>query len=134
MNPPFSQPDNGTYTVGLEVSDGALTGTDTATVTVNPVPVQTIFDLYARAKDSKIDIVWTCVPGNVTYNIYRSTTQGGPYTLVKAGHTSSYCTYADFGLVNGTTYYYRVTSVDETGLESLYSNEASATPVDLIRR
>ncbi|HKZ71752.1 MAG TPA: PKD domain-containing protein, partial [Nitrospirota bacterium] len=127
----------GVYTVTLTVTDDdGDVGSDTLTETVNPVaePEQTIFNLSARAKDRKIDIVWTCVPGNVTYNIYRSTTQGGPYTQVKTGHTSSYCTYADFGLVNGTTYYYRVTSVDETGLESLYSNEASGRPVALIRR
>jgi len=212
VNPSFSRPDNGTFTVGLEVSDGSLTGTDTATVTVLNVapavnagsdqtvnagttvgfsgsftdpgagdthtihwdfgdgtsvdgtltpthpyssagtytatlavtdddggigsdsllitvnPVQTIFNLAARAKDTKIDLTWTCVSGNVTYNIYRSTTQGGPYQQITSGHVSTYCAYADFGLTNGVTYYYRVTSVGETGLESLYSNEASGTP------
>ncbi|MBI4714513.1 MAG: hypothetical protein HY760_00950, partial [Nitrospirae bacterium] len=108
----------------------ALTGT------VNPgvvEPVQTSFDLTARAKDKKLDIVWACVPGNVTYNIYRSTTQGGPYQMIQTGYVSTYCVYANFGLTNGVTYYYRVTSVDGNGAESLYSNEASATPFAMTR-
>ena len=91
-------------------------------------PEQTIFDLYARAKDSKIDIVWTPVAGAESYNIYRSTTPGGSYTLIAEGHVSGYAVYADFGLINGVTYYYVVTSVTD-GIESLHSNEASATPV-----
>ena len=34
------------------------------------------------------------------------------------------------GLTNGTTYYYRITTVDTARNESGYSNEVSATPVD----
>jgi PKD repeat protein len=127
LTPTHPYPSAGTYTATLAVTDddGGI-GSDSLLVTVNPV--QTIFNLAARAKPTKIDLTWTCVSGNVTYNIYRSTTQGGPYQQITSGHVSTYCAYADFGLTNGVTYYYRVTSVGETGLESLYSNEASATP------
>jgi chitodextrinase len=119
----------GTYVLRLTASDTALSAFDEVTITVSQTqPVQTIFNLTARAKPGKIDLVWTRVPGGVTYNIYRSTVRGGPYALIKTGHVTTYCTYADFGLTNGVTYYYRVTSADGTGLESLYSNEASATP------
>ncbi len=91
-------------------------------------PIQTITDLYARAKGSKIDIVWTPVAGAESYNVYRSTTQGGSYTLIAEGHVTDYAVYADFGLTNGVTYYYVVNSVTN-GIESLSSNEASAMPV-----
>ncbi|GAM10010.1 dyslexia-associated protein [Geobacter sp. OR-1] len=100
---------------------------DSSTVVVRPlVPVQTIFNLTARPKSGKAGLVWSCVPGKVTYNVFRSTVAGGPYARIKTGHT--YCNYADVGLTNDTTYYWRVTSVDATGLESLYSNEANAKP------
>ena len=91
-------------------------------------PVQTIFDLSARAKSGKIDIVWSPVEQSDSYDIYRSTSQGGPYELIAAGHVTDYCTYADFGLTNGVTYYYVVRSVLD-GSASLDSNEASATPM-----
>jgi len=92
-------------------------------------PLASITDLYGRAKSGKIDIVWTPMEGAGSYNIYRSTTQGGPYTLIAEGHVTDYAVYADFGLTNGVTYYYVVRWVDARGQESPDSNEASATPV-----
>ena len=118
----------GTYVLRLTASDAELSRYDEVQITVNPELKQTIFDLTARAKDSKIDIVWMKVADAVTYNIYRSTQAGGPYARIKTGQVTTYCTYADFGLTNGVTYYYRVTSVDSFGTESLYSNEAGAMP------
>ena len=107
--------------------DGGV-GTDALTLTVQAAaPEQTISDLFARAKSGKIDLVWTPVAGAEHYNVYRAETQGGPHDLIAADHTCDYCAYADFGLTNGVTYYYVVTSVTG-GVESLVSNEASATP------
>lgn len=127
---------NGDYTVAVRVTDeDGSTAIATLRVYVEPAapqPVQTIFNLTARAKDRKIDLAWSRVLGVSTYNIYRSTTKGGPYTLLKSGHVTTYCAYADFGLTNGLTYYYVVTSV-ANGLESLYSNEASAKPMGRVR-
>jgi len=95
--------------------------------------IQTIFNLAARARDSQVQITWSAVDGAECYNVYRSTTSGGGYSLVAAGHVTDYCTYLDTGLVNGTTYYYIVRSVSG-GIESGNSNEAYATPVSLRTR
>ena len=97
------------------------------------LPEQTIFDLAARAKSTKINIVWAPVEGANAYNIYRGTAAGGPYSLIAEGHVTDYAVYADFGLTNGVTYFYVVRSVGN-GTESLDSNEASATPSVRSRR
>jgi fibronectin type 3 domain-containing protein len=60
------------------------------------------------------------------YNVYRSTTAGGPYSFYAAGITQS--TFVDGGVANGTTTYYVVTAINDGMVESDESNEASATP------
>jgi PKD repeat protein len=136
----------GTYYVGLVVSDGVLesptsVGTNSyTTVTIVaapptpppppvPTPKRTIYNLAARAKDSKVDLTWTCVKSAASYNIYRSATAGGTPVLIKSGFVATRgCVVEDVGLTNGKKYYYTVTSVDAQGHESLPSNQASATP------
>ena len=63
----------------------------------------------------------------VSYIVYRTTTSGGPYELRAWGLTASY--YSDPSVVSGTTYYYVVTVINESSMESEYSNEAAASPV-----
>jgi hypothetical protein len=87
-----------------------------------------IDDLLARAKAKIINLVWTPAEDAAFYKIYRSTTQGGPYTLVAGHHVSDYAVYVDSGLTIGVTYYYGVRWVNASGQESADSNEASATP------
>lgn len=83
--------------------------------------------LSATAGNSKIDLSWagtTTTGSSIYYNVKRSETEGGPYTIVA---TTSAITYTDESVTNGTTYYYVVSSV-VNGNESIESNEASATP------
>jgi len=62
----------------------------------------------------------------VGYNVYRSTTSGGPYTLITSSPVSG-ITFTDTTVQAGVTYFYVVTAVDANGNESVNSNEASAT-------
>jgi fibronectin type 3 domain-containing protein len=58
------------------------------------------------------------------YNVYRGTTAGGPYSLLKNGVNST--SYTDATVQSGSTYFYVTTAVGAGGLESAYSGEASA--------
>ena len=59
------------------------------------------------------------------YNIYRATHAGGPYSRINPEvHPST--TYVDSKVVSGITYYYVITAVGPSGVESGYSNEVVA--------
>ena len=60
----------------------------------------------------------------VSYNIYRSTRQGGPYVLLATSISS--LTYDDHIVNRGQTYFYIVRSVDQHGRESKDSMEVTA--------
>jgi len=62
-----------------------------------------------------------------SYNVYRSTDQGGGYDQINVSPVTD-SNYVDNDVNNLTDYYYVVTAVDFNDLESGYSNEASATP------
>ena len=72
----------------------------------------------------RIRLDWTASSGATSYTVKRSSTNGGPYTAVSSGITTT--TYTNSGLTSGTTYYYVVSAVNAAG-ESPNSNQASAT-------
>jgi fibronectin type 3 domain-containing protein len=63
--------------------------------------------------------------GAAQNRIYRSTTNGGPY--FRLATVSARTSYSDTSVQRGVTYYYRVTAT-RGGIESAYSNQASAAP------
>ena len=142
----FTAAGMGDYLIQLKVTDttaasfpssgfGDLSDTDTSTVSVKDaadVACACIDNLAARPKDGKVQLTWADT-GADHYNVYRSTTSGGPYVFV-ASTTSTYSTYLDTGLTNGTTYYYVVREAALNGDELCQSNQASATPVARVRR
>lgn len=81
--------------------------------------------LSAFGGDKQVRLAWTAGTNATGYRVKRSTTQGGPYTLVEADIRT--LQYVDTGLINGTTYYYVVSAANVLG-ESGNSPEASATP------
>ena len=83
--------------------------------------------LTASAATGLVQLSWTAPAHAVTYNLYRATASGAEVSY-KTGLTKT--TLTDFGLTNGTTYYYQVTAVDAAG-ESLKSNEASVTKISV---
>ncbi len=75
---------------------------------------------------SQLNLSWNAntEPDLKNYNVYRSTTSGGPYTLIASPTVNSY---SDTGLAPGTTYHYVVSAVDTSGNEGQKSGEASGT-------
>ncbi|WP_239619288.1 glycoside hydrolase family 48 protein [Cohnella mopanensis] len=80
--------------------------------------------LTATAGNAQVVLSWTASSGATSYNVKRAATNGGPYTTVATGASTSY---TDTALANGTTYYYVVSAVNAAG-ESANSTQASATP------
>lgn len=79
------------------------------------------------------NVSWSAVSSATGYNVYRATTDTvASYAKVNTSAVTT-TTYADSGLTNGTTYYYRVTTLDATG-ESARSNAAWWCQVWFLRR
>jgi hypothetical protein len=66
----------------------------------------------------------------VGYFVYRSSKPSGPYAKVNSAADAS-LSYSDSTVANGQVYYYVVTAVDSSNIESAYSNQVSVTiPTD----
>ena len=72
----------------------------------------------------QVALSWTASDGADAYNVYRSTTNGGPYGFLASPTNNNY---TDTGLQNGTTYCYVATSTNVFG-ESVASAQVNATP------
>ena len=88
--------------------------TKSASATINIVPPHSVSLTWMPSSSSGI----SC------YNVYRGTTTGGPYSLLKNGVSST--SYTDSNVQSGSTYYYVTTALNTSGMESAYSGEASA--------
>lgn len=75
-----------------------------------------------------VKLTWTSSPSQlvVSYNVYRSTTSGGPYSLIQTtGSTISSYLDIDPALTAGVSYYYVVKSVNNYGQLSPATNEVA---------
>jgi hypothetical protein len=79
----------------------------------------------AEAGNGRVALGWETAAGAASYAVKRATTSGGPYEVVASGLGGT--GFTDTTAVNGTTYYYLITSVNAAG--EVDSIEAvSATP------
>jgi hypothetical protein len=81
--------------------------------------------LRATPTSGQVALSWTAVSGANSYNVKRATVSGGPYTTVTNSTSTSY---TDTGLVNGSTFYYVVTSVTSQGESPNSAETAASTP------
>ena len=92
---------------------------------VLPPPPGIPTNLTAIATNLLINLTWFTPSNAASYNLKRSTTNGGSYSLL-ANLTAT--NYSDFAVTPGTTYYYVVTASNVTS-ESANSIQASAAPL-----
>jgi len=109
--------------LGESARSNEASATPLAAATVPGAPA-----LTATAGNASASLTWTA-PANggsaiTGYRIYRSTSTGTESLLTSVGTATSY---SDTAVVNGTTYFYQVTALNNVG-EGARSNESSARP------
>lgn len=111
------------YRVRATLSTGdTAAGSAASAVTTAAQPT----GLTATPGNRTISLNWPGEDGGYSYNLYRGTTPGGEGTTpTKTGLNST--PFVDTGLTDGTTYYYQISAVNDSG-ESVLSAEVSATP------
>lgn len=103
---------------------GSYSGT--AVVTSNAANSPLSIPLTGTGAHS-VGVSWTDGSSGLSgYNVYRSTTTGGPYTKQNSSLIPS-LNWNDDAVQNSQTYFYVVTAVDTSGKESGFSSEVSAT-------
>ncbi|MDR3011730.1 MAG: hypothetical protein LBU70_00750 [Chitinispirillales bacterium] len=93
-------------------------------------------NVFAQAtSSSRIAISWDPVTNANSYQIHRSTSENGVYSLIGTSHSTSY---VDTGLTPVTTYYYKVATIGNIDSTDLFSAAVSVatrpfmTPVEYI--
>jgi polygalacturonase len=102
----------------------STTGQITLLVTSSGPPAPA--NLTALGTNLQIILNWNAVSGASSYNLYRGTSNGGPYPTEIVGLATT--NYLDNAVTNGTTYFYVVTAV-VSGIESANSLPANAAPL-----
>jgi len=117
MNVTFTPSSTGSLPGSVKVTSNATNSP--ASITLSGTGVQTV--------SHSVTLTWTASTSTVSgYNVYRSTVSGGPYTKVNSSLIAA-TTYTDTTVQASTTYFYVVTSVDSSNVESANSTEVSGT-------
>ncbi len=93
-------------------------------------PPTTPADVIAAAGNAQASLNWLPSAGATGYNVKRSTTSGGPYSIVATNLPND--GYTDSGLASGTIYYYVISALNAVG-ESGNSSQVYALPGTLSR-
>jgi hypothetical protein len=112
----------------------SVTATNTAGESANSSEVSALVGppavptgLSATGGNEQVSLQWNPSLGATSYNLERSTTNGGPYQIIA---TLAGTAFTDTSVTLETTYYYVVSAVNGAG-GSATSAQASATPVIL---
>ncbi|MCL2284668.1 MAG: fibronectin type III domain-containing protein [Fibromonadales bacterium] len=95
-----------------------------------PPPAAPSVVLAVTQSSKNILISWNPISEANSYEIYRSTSETGTYSLVGTAISTSY---TDTGLNKTTTYYYKIKSVNNNG-SSEFSNYGSAVTKNTVKK
>ena len=128
------QSDNQPGAITLTATSPGLTSiplTITKAIALPPPVAPT--GVAAVASNVLVTVSWDIVPGATTYNLWRATTAGGPYTPIAPNIGGVNLGYTDKNVTNLTTYYYVVTANGAwNNGTSVSSAEVSATPAPFV--
>ena len=113
------------YVVQATNSSGVSPNSLEVSTTPTIEPPSTPSGLTATGTNGAVKLTWSPATGAASYNVKRATSSGLEVTIANVGTTS----YSDTAVVNGTPYFYQVSSTNAAG-ESGNSSEVSATPND----
>jgi hypothetical protein len=107
-------------------TSGLATGTLSFADNASNVPTETLSGTGVAPTQHSVSLSWTdSGSGIVGYNVYRGSVSGGPYIKINSALDST-TIYIDTSVLGGHTYYYVTTSVNGSGTQSGYSNQAQA--------
>jgi len=106
---------------------GSMTGSvSVASSATNSPDLISLSGTGVSAVSHSVALAWSPSTSTVVgYNTYSSTQSGGPYTKL-SGTLVTGTSYTDSNVQSGQTYYFVVTAVDSSNVESVYSAEVSA--------
>ena len=99
-----------------------LYGAYSGVVSGKPIPANPANTLAVLLSSSSSNIRWSTVSGATGYEVWRSTSSTGTYSLVS---TTAITNYTNTGLTSGTTYYYKVRAYTLVGTTKVYGNYSS---------
>jgi parallel beta-helix repeat protein len=130
-----SEPDNVSYYIAAKDIEGNLNKTSNCTIevtmdTTSPESPKD-FTVGFGEGSGEFKLSWKKNDDDtVHYNVYRATSKDGDYQKVGVVEQSSCgggsCTYFDFDLEEGVTYWYKINAVDEAGNESPFTAAVSS--------
>jgi hypothetical protein len=106
---------------------GSLTGTVTFLTSGSGSATQTDTGNGIAAPQHSVTLNWSPSTSSsvLGYYVYRGGQAGGPYTALNSAADPN-STFVDNSVQGGQTYYYVVTAVNSSGLQSGYSNQVQA--------
>lgn len=115
-----------TVTFTPQASGSASANVTIASNASNPSLQEPLTGSGAAPVSHSVNLSWSPSTSTVSgYNVYRGTVSGGPYSKINSSADAN-TSYTDSSVLSGTTYFYVTTSVDDSGDESVNSNQVSA--------